>query len=114
MDFSPFGIYYSDPSQVAEAELKWEIGFQLAEKGEVKAPLVLKEWKHELMAVTLYEGAFSGEAFGLAYKQLSEWITQNGYSTAGPTMEKYLSMPTQNSDGEWVGTLEIMLPVQKK
>ncbi|MBN1465006.1 GyrI-like domain-containing protein [candidate division KSB1 bacterium] len=114
MDFAPFGVYYSDPSQVAEAELKWEIGFELAEKAEVKAPLVLKEWPHELMAVALYEGPFSGEAFGLAHQKLSEWIVQNGYSVVGPSMEKYLSMPAQNNDGEWVGTIEIMLPVQKK
>ncbi|MBN1561604.1 GyrI-like domain-containing protein [candidate division KSB1 bacterium] len=114
MDVAPFGVYYSDPSQVAEAELKWEIGLELAEKTEVKAPLVLKEWPYTLMAVMLYEGSFSGEAFGSAHQKLFQWVMQNGYDVAGPSMEKYLSMPAQNSDGEWTGTIEIVLPVQKK
>jgi effector-binding domain-containing protein len=114
MDFSPFGVYYNAPSQVAESELKWDVGLELAEKKEVKEPLVLKEWQHELVAVALYEGSFSGEAFGLAHQKLLEWVTQNGYTPAGPSMEKYLSMPAQNSEGEWAGTVEIILPVQKK
>ena len=114
MDFVAFGIYYNSPEQVQESELKWEIGFELAEKTDVKAPLVLKEWKYTTMAVIPYEGSFSSEAFGLAYQKLFEWVGQNNYVVAGPAMEKYTSMPAQNSDGEWEGTLDMMLPVQKK
>ncbi len=107
-----FGIYFSDPSQTPEADLKWEIGFKTdAEK--VNKPLVLKKWQYTTIAVTEYEGSFSSEEFGLAHQKLFQWITENGYSPAGPTMETYLDMPTQNSDGEWVGKIRISLPVQK-
>lgn len=112
-DFPSFGIYYDDPSQVTEDELTWEIGLKLEEKTEIKEPLVLKEWNHTLVASTIYTGSFSSQDFGAAHEKLFQWVMENGYSPAGPMMEKYMDMPTQNSDGEWEGTINIILPVAK-
>ena len=113
-DMSTFGIYHNDPSQVPEAELKWEVGFKLEEEAELEAPLVLKKWEHKLLAAIDYEGSFSGEALGLAFQKLFPWVGKNGYTPSGPTMEKFTDMPTQNSDGEWEGKVVILLPVVKK
>lgn len=113
MDFIAFGIYYNDPSQVAPENLTWELGFELDEKVELKEPLVLKKWEYKLVVSSIYQGDFNSEAFGAAHQKLFEWIGQNGYMPAGPMMEKYISMPTQTSEGGWEGTINMIMPVQK-
>ncbi|MBN1479458.1 GyrI-like domain-containing protein [candidate division KSB1 bacterium] len=112
-DFIAFGIYYDDPSQVAPEDLTWELGFELEEKVELKEPLVLKKWDYTLVVSSMYEGVFSDEAFGAAHQKLFEWIGQNGYTPAGPMMEKFIAMPTQTSEGSWEGKINMVMPVQK-
>jgi len=112
-DFSPFGIYFSDPSSTPVEELKWEIGFVLADSAEVKEPLKLKKWSYNHMAGILYEGSFSAPEFQAAHGELYQWVVENGYTIAGPTLEKYVDMPSQNADGEWVGKVQISIPVTK-
>ena len=112
-DWVPFGIYYNDPSSTPVDELKWEVGFALAGEHEVKAPLKVKTWGFTLLATRVYEGSFESEAMGNAYAELVGWTTTKGYQPAGPIMERFVSMPEQNAEGQWVGKLEIWMPVAK-
>jgi predicted transcriptional regulator YdeE len=112
-DWVPFGIYYNDPSSTPVDELKWEVGFALSGEHEVKAPLKVKTWGFTQVATRTYEGAFESEAMGNAYVELFDWFTKKGYQPAGPVMERFVSMPEQNAEGQWVGKLEIWMPVVK-
>ncbi|RPH93669.1 MAG: AraC family transcriptional regulator [Calditrichaeota bacterium] len=111
--FTPFGVYYSDPSRVPVEELNWEIGFELSEGQQVKEPLIEKKWDFSTIAQLVYEGAFSSPDFGKAHEKIMQWVQSNGFVPAGPLMEKYVGMPTQNDQGEWCGKIEIIQPVQK-
>jgi predicted transcriptional regulator YdeE len=112
-DWVPFGIYYNDPSSTPVEELKWEVGFALSGEHEVKAPLKVKTWGFTLLATRSYEGSFESEEMGNAYVELFGWFTQKGYQPAGPVMERFVSMPEQNDEGQWTGKLEIWQPVAK-
>ena len=107
-----FGIYFNDPSQVPVEQLEWELGFQLAEGQTVKEPLVEKKWDYAQVATITYAGPFTDE-MGSALEALFSWVMSNGYTPAGPKMQKYVGMPTQNERGEWAGTIVSILPVQK-
>jgi len=107
----PFGVYRNDPESTPEDELQWEIGLPVAEGTEVKEPLKLKTWKFVHLVSKKYEGAF--DKMDGVYGEMMVWMGENGYTIAGPIMEKFLNMPSQNEKGEWIGRVEILIPVQK-
>jgi AraC family transcriptional regulator len=108
----PFAIYYNDPGNTPEDQLKWEVGLPLGEVKELKAPLVVKKWEFPLVTAKIYEGPFD-EQLGTVYGQMYQWIGDNGYVPVGPMLEKYINMPAQNENGVWIGKMEIIIPVQK-
>lgn len=109
-----FGIYFNDPSQVPEDQLEWQVGFPLSEGQQVKEPLVEKKWDYEQIASITFTGPIGGQDMNKAIESLVTWVMSNGYAPIGPMMEKYLSMPSQNAQGEWCGTIETSLPVKKQ
>ena len=109
----PIGIYLNDPNQTPEEELKWDLALALPDSSQVAEPLKLKKWEFKQVASTMYDGVFGAEEMGQVYGEIYAWIGQNKYVPAGPLVEKYLSQPEQNADGEWVGKVEIWIPVQK-
>ena len=111
-DVPPFGIYLNNPNQTPVEELKWELGLIIPDTIEVKEPLKQKKWEFKQVATRMYEGAFGAEEMGQVYGEIYAWITKNAYTPAGPLMEKYLTEPEQNEDGEWVGQIEIWVPVE--
>jgi len=113
MGESPIGIYLSDPNQTQEEELKWELGFVIPDSIEVKEPLMQKKWEFNQVASRMYEGVFGAEEMGQVYGEIYAWIAKNEYTPAGPLLEKYLSQPEQNAEGEWIGQIEIWIPVEK-
>jgi AraC family transcriptional regulator len=108
-----FGIYYNNPQNTPEAELKWELGLPVSEDQKLEEPLKLKKWEFKLLATKNYKGSFSSEAMEASYAAFFQWIAENKYAPAGPMMEKYLGQPTMNEKGEWCGEIEMLLPVQK-
>ncbi|MDD4856874.1 MAG: GyrI-like domain-containing protein [Candidatus Krumholzibacteria bacterium] len=109
----PFGIYWNSPSDTPAENLKWEIGFAVPAGKTPQAPLVLKKWEYTTMASLRYTGELGGEGMGKAMGAMYKWIGENGYRPAGPMMETYLSMPSPNEKGVFVGSMEIIVPVQK-
>ena len=112
LDTAPFGIYFSDPSNTPEEELKWEVGIEIAEGTEVKRPLIAKKWQHMTVASKIYTGAFTEEAMGDAYGELMGWVRENGYFVCGPALERFLSEPEIDAEGGMSGAIEILIPVQ--
>jgi DNA gyrase inhibitor GyrI len=113
MNSAPFGVYWNSPQNTPEVELKWEIGLVLPDTNKVAEPLKLKKWEFPLTASISYTGGFGSEVMQNAYQTLFAWLGKNGYHPAGPIVEKYLTMPKQNEKGEWIGTIEIVMPVEK-
>ena len=111
---APFSLFWNDPDQTPETELKWELGMEISEKKELQAPLTLKTWEFALVVSKIYEGPFEGEELQQSYQAIFEWLGKTEYTAVGPFAQKYLNMATQNAEGQWVGQLEILIPVQKK
>jgi len=107
----PFGIYWNSPQDTPVDSLKWELGFALPEARPLTTPLVLKKWEFPMTASVSFEGAYGSEAQTAAYGKLFAWIGQNGYKPAGPLMEKFITMPTQDANGQFSGKVEIVIPV---
>ena len=113
LDRAPFGVYFSDPANTPEEELKWEVGFEIAEGTELKRPLVAKKWDHTTVVSKIYTGAFTEEAMGAVYGELMGWVGENGYFVCGPSLERFLSEPELDAQGGMSGTIEILIPVLK-
>jgi effector-binding domain-containing protein len=113
LDKAPFGIYFSDPSNTPEEELKWEVGIEIPEGTELKRPLVAKKWDHTTVVSKIYTGAFTKEAIGAVYGELMGWVGENGYFVCGPSLERFLGEPEIDEQGGMSGTIEILIPVLK-
>jgi len=106
----PFAIYFNDPRQVPEAELKWLIGMPIAPGAAPVEPLKKGEFNHPKVAACLHVGPY--DKVGETYAKMTAFIDQNGWKVAGPPMEKYVDNP-QMVAPEKLRT-ELVLPVEKK
>ena len=106
-----FGLYLNSPGQVKEEELQWRLGFPIASEAVVAAPLQKGEFNFTKIAAYLYVGPY--EKVGDTYGKIFQFIDQNGFKAAGPTMEKYLDMNPEAVKPEERKT-EINLPIEKK
>ncbi len=106
----PFAIYFNDPRQVPEAELKWLIGMPIAPGAAPVDPLKKGEFGHPKVAVCVHVGPY--DKVGETYAKMITFIDQNGWKVAGPPMEKYIDNP-QMVAPEKLRT-ELVLPVEKK
>jgi DNA gyrase inhibitor GyrI len=111
MNAVSFGIYWNSPQDTPVDSLKWELGLALPEAKTLTAPLVLKKWEFPLVASLIFDGVYGSEAQNAAYGKVFAWIGRNGYKPAGPLMEKFVGMPTQDANGQFSGKVEIVIPV---
>jgi AraC family transcriptional regulator len=107
----PFlGIYYNNPREVKEEELKWEIGFPVTDDADVKAPLNKKEFKSLKAVVCLHIGPY--ENLDKSYDKILKYIEVNGYKVVWPVYDKYLNNPQMVKPEEL--KTEITVPIEKK
>lgn len=109
----PFGIYWNSPGDTPVEKLAWDVGFVLPAGQTPKDPLKLKKWEFTTMAALEYSGEFGGEGMNKAYGELFTWIGAHGYRPAGPMMETFLNIPSANEQGVLVGSVEIVVPIEK-
>jgi effector-binding domain-containing protein len=105
------GVYHNSPEEVAPEDLEWEMGFPCSAQTSPLKPLEKKVWTFEQVASAIHKGPY--EKTGETYAVILDWMEANGYEQAGPVLEKYLNMPTQDTDPEELRT-EIWIPVKKK
>jgi effector-binding domain-containing protein len=108
----PMGLYYNNPMDTPVDSLIWEVGTRISGVDSVKAPIVLKTFPFTQVVTMEYSGTF-GEEMAASYGKIYQWIVQNGYQLAGPMQEFFISMPEADENGEWVGQVEIVVPVSK-
>ena len=105
------GIYFNSPEQVKPENLQWEIGFPVTAQALIQPPLQKKEWNFNQVVVSLHQGAY--EKAGETILKMMEWMEANGYSPAGPILERYQDMNPDELKPEELKT-EIWIPCQKK
>ena len=110
---TPFGVYWNSPGDTPVEKLAWDVGFIVPSSQTPKEPLKLKKWEFPTAAVLEYRGAFAGEGMTNAYNAIFKWIGEHGYKPAGPMMETFLNIPSPNEQGVLVGSVEIVVPVEK-
>ncbi|MBN1893429.1 GyrI-like domain-containing protein [bacterium] len=111
MDQPPFGLYFNNPENTPQEQLKWDLGLPCSEEAKLTPPLKLKKWEFDKIAVLTYTGNYEADG-AQAHHALFQWIGENKYVPAGPVMEKFLSMPVADEKGQWSGTVEVSVPVQ--
>jgi effector-binding domain-containing protein len=104
-----FGIYLNDPSQVAEKDLKWLVGFKIADDSAVAAPLKKDKFNYTKAVYYTHKGPY--DTVGKSYELIYKFIYSNGYKQAGPGMELYKNDPSEVKP-EDIET-EIVIPVTK-
>jgi AraC family transcriptional regulator len=96
----PFGRYYNSPEYVAEAELKWEVGFPVPSNTAARAPFEPREFPAETVVYAVIEGSHEASR---PWRDLVEWAFRHGYEITGPAMEIWMNGPKT----------EMRLPVRK-
>ena len=105
------GVYYNSPDEVKPEDLQWEIGFPVTPQVMPQSPLEKKQWNFTQVATATHSGAY--EKTGETIVKIYEWMEANGYTQAGPLLERYLTMPTPETKPEDLKT-EIWIPCEKK
>ncbi len=105
----PMGIFYDDPSVVAEESLRCEIGVPVAEGFEPEPPFQVKELPPQEVAFVVLKGSYAEIA--TKYDQIMKWIQENGYMMVGPPREIYLKGGEEVPESEYL--TEIQFPIAK-
>ena len=105
------GIYYNSPEDTEPQDLEWDMGFPCDAHVSPLQPLQRKIWSFTQVASAVHSGSY--ETTGETYMVIFEWLEANGMEPAGPVLERYLTMPTPDTNPEDMRT-EIWVPFQKK
>ena len=105
------GVYYNSPDEVKPEDLQWEIGFPVTPQVMPQSPLEKKQWNFTQVATATHAGPY--EKTGETIAKVYEWLEANGYTQAGPLLERYLTMPTPDTKPEDMKT-EIWIPCETK
>lgn len=105
------GIYYGDSGQIDPDRMRWEIGFPINEQAQVLAPLEKKQWVFSQVAVSVHRGPY--DTIGETILKIQEWLEENGYSQAGPILERYLDPDPSRVSASSMMT-EIWIPCVKR
>jgi AraC family transcriptional regulator len=106
----PYGLYYNSPMEVAEEELKFEVGIPFIGEAHGKGRIHVKEIPAHQVLSTIHKGPYS--EVSPVYAALADYAVKNGYEIVGPPLEIYLSNPMEVRESELV--TEIQFPVMKK
>lgn len=104
------GVYYDDPSSVAERDLRSHAGFTFSGDLEVSAPLERVDLPAGRYAVLTFKGPYSGLPTG--YDQLyGSWLPDSGEEPAdSPVYELYINTPMSAAPDDLI--TEIHLPLK--
>lgn len=104
------GVYFNNPRDVKEEELKWSIGFPVTKDADVKEPLKKIEFNYKKVAVYLHTGPY--EKLHEAYDKIFKHAETKGYKIKWPTYDKYLNNSNMVKPEEL--KTEITVPLEPK
>jgi effector-binding domain-containing protein len=102
------GVYLNSPAQVKPDELKWRIGFIVAQNAGGAAPLTKAEFSYTKAASIIHTGPY--EKVGETFDKLMKFVASSGFAVAGPLLEKYLNNPQMVKPEEL--KTEVIVPVE--
>lgn len=107
----PMALYYDDPAQVPEEELRAEVCLPIEEECEGEEDIERKELPAVTVAYTVHKGPY--HQIPPLYEEIFEWMEENGYEYVEdmPTREVFLKLYGQVEEPEEYVT-EVQVPVQ--
>lgn len=110
--FQPFGIYYDDPEKTSSEKCRSEIAISFAGAAKmVGEKIKVKDLPAMKVAEIKHKGP--SEAFSETYRKVCDWIVQNGYEWAGPSIEVYTKKP-KVVEGKRIIYARVQVPIKKK
>ena len=109
--FKAIGIYHDNPEEKPPAECRSEIGIPI--KGTANPDEEIKIKELPAMDVVVIKHKAPASQYEETYKKLSEWMEENGYEWAGPSMEEYTKKP-KVVGGETIIYANVQAPIKKK
>ncbi|MFW6457430.1 MAG: AraC family transcriptional regulator, partial [Planctomycetota bacterium] len=73
----PFAIYYDDPAEVEEEDLRAEVCLPINEECEPEGEVERKTVEGGDFASVIHEGSYAG--LDDAYDEIFDWLEENGY-----------------------------------
>ena len=104
-------VYDSDPNLVDPDAIVWEVGFPVTPQVMPQAPLFKKVWYYTSVARAYHFGAYY--EIDKTIERLMAWIDDNGYTAAGPILERYLDLAPDVPASAGLRT-EIWVPVGRR
>lgn len=105
----PYGIYFNNPIEVPQEELKYEVGIAFIGDADGEGRVKIKTVPAHQAVSTVYKGPY-GQAAQI-YQALIEYTMQNGYEINGAVKEIYLNNPMEVNESELL--TEVRFPVKK-
>ncbi len=105
------GIFFDDPDKTQPEQCNSEICIPIFGEAESDEEISIKDLPSMEVAQIKHKG--SSEEYKNTYKTLSDWIEQNGYEWAGPSMEVYTKKPKM-AGNKIIIYANIQAPIKKK
>jgi AraC family transcriptional regulator len=109
--FKALGIFHDNPDKTPPEQCRSEICIPIVGEAESDEEIKVKELPTMEVAQIKHKG--SSKEYKNTYQNLNEWITQNGYEWAGPSMEVYSKKPITKGE-ETIISATIQAPIKKK
>lgn len=109
--FKPMAVFHDDPEKTPPENCRSEIGFVVRMRADPEDDIKIREIPAMSVATIKHKGP--GEDYPKTYKELSDWIVQNGYEITGSFMELYTKKP-RTVGGKTILYSEIQVPVKAK
>lgn len=106
----PMGVYYNNPEEVKEADLKWAIAFPVPKDANIKPPLKKIEFAAQKVVTCVHMGPY--EKMKPTFDKIEKFMQESGFEMVGLVIEKYMNDPRQVKPEE-IKTI-IIIPVKKK
>ena len=109
--FKNINVFHDDPTLKNPSECKSWIGIPI--KGDAKSDDEVKIEDMAEMEVATMKFKGPGSEYKSAYQKIQNWIDENGYEWAGPSLEVCLKKPKM-VNGEMILSTTIQVPIKKK
>ena len=106
----PMGIFHDNPDKTPPEQCRSEIAIPIVGEAEAGEDIKIKELPTMEVAVIKHKGSAKG--YQETYKKIGDWIAQNGYEWAGPSMEVYTKTPKIKGD-ETIIHANVQVPIKK-
>jgi AraC family transcriptional regulator len=107
MEGGPFAVYHSNPAEVKEADLIWDVAVPIDKTTTVQAPLKAVDFNFKTVVTCIHKGPYATVAE--TYRKVYAFIQMRKLAIVGPAFETYFDNPAEVKPADM--RTEIMIPV---